>query len=142
MSRRLYFLFPLLALALSPPLPVPVRAEGAFPPVRDEFLANIFSDNLLATRTSLVSRVAKHDSRDAALTLLMGAKGLGDKIDGLLAKLARVEKKHEEVNTNQDVKEDDYETRTNLRAEMAELEKLILTDREIVGVIETACLGR
>jgi Mg-chelatase subunit ChlD len=112
--------------------------EDSFAAARDEFLMKIYDDLEAVARMELVDRLAGFDSRDAAKVLLESLVLLGDKIDRVLGDLAKLEKAHERLNTNQDVEGDDFERRNSLRKRILEVDVYLSAER---GVIDRILAG-
>ncbi len=126
---------PLLLLALALPLVPAAPAGEDWPALRNEFRAKMLLDRKTGVRFELVDRVAEVGTREAAEALLDAVAVLGEKIDGLARKLARVEAEHEKLNSDQDLGRDNYKTRDRLRAEMMDLDERIMAEREVLDRI-------
>jgi Mg-chelatase subunit ChlD len=113
----------------------PVRGQDSFAATRDAYLAKIYVDLNHLDRIALVDQVAEFDSRDAAKLLFESIPLLGEKVDGLLEKLEKVELAHEKVNSNQDIEGDGFKKLDRLRERIRKYDGLLSAERQVMNRI-------
>ncbi len=137
MIRRLMFLLVLVPFFL----PAPAIADGPFGEMEREVRERIGRDLEVETRTAIIRDVAKFDDRDAANLLMEAVATLSKRIDSLLSTLKKLEAEHEELNTNQDVGQDDFKSRTEIREKIMAVDEAIISHRLVIEQIYKAAAG-
>ncbi len=137
MIRRLMFLLVLLPFLL----PASVIADASFDKLELELNEKIALDLDAETRTALVTQVGKFDDRASAKLLMECVAVLSDRIDSLQKTLQKLEAEHEELNTNQDVGQDDFKSRTAVREKIMALDEAIVSHRLVMEQIHKVAVG-
>jgi len=137
MIRRL---IPLLLL-LSIPLSSPLLAQGSFTELEREVKQKIGRDLETEVRTALIVKVGRTNDRDGAALLMECAGIVSIRIDAMLKTLGKLEAEHQELNTNQDVAQDDYKSRTEVREKISAVEEVVVSHRRIMDQIYQVALG-
>lgn len=136
MIRRL---IPILVL-LSIPFAAPALAQGSFTELEREAKDKIGRELEVEARLALLARIGQADDRDGANLLMECAGIVSNRIDAMLKTLGKLEAEHEKLNTNQDVAQDDFKSRTEVREKIAAVEAVIASHRQVMDQIYEVAL--
>jgi uncharacterized protein YegL len=139
MIRRFLPLLLLCPLLLT--LPAGAGAEESFSELEESYKDAITHDLEVEARIALVERVAAFDDRNGAKTLVESLSALSGRLDALLKTLLKLDERHEELNTNQDVAQDEYQTRDELRRQIMALDEVIVSHRTVMERIFKALVA-